>query len=88
MERAMDDAVENRRARLREGVGKLEALSPLATLRRGYAVALGPGNRVLRSVDDFETGSTFTLRVADGKVDCEPLDIHADDDGATLGPRG
>ncbi len=58
------------RGRLLRGAGKLEALSPLATLRRGYAVPLGAGGRVLRGVDDFLPGLGFTLRVVDGRVQC------------------
>lgn len=48
--------------------GRLHALSPLAVLERGYAVARAEDGRVLRRVDDFPAGRTFTLRLADGSV--------------------
>ena len=60
----------DRQQRLRAGAGKLEALSPLAALSRGYSVALGPGGHVLRRTADFLPGSMFTLRVSDGSVEC------------------
>lgn len=53
---------------------KLDALSPLGALRRGFAVPLGRSGRILRSVDAFEPGDAFDLRVADGTVPCRVED--------------
>ncbi|MGQ0814629.1 MAG: exodeoxyribonuclease VII large subunit [Gemmatimonadota bacterium] len=64
----MRAAVRRRNDRLARIAGKLEALSPLAALARGYAVALDEAGKVLRSTHDFENVATFTLRVADGSV--------------------
>jgi exodeoxyribonuclease VII large subunit len=51
--------------------GRLHALSPLATLERGYAVARDGdgGGRTLASIDDFAPNAAFTLRLRDGEVD-------------------
>jgi exodeoxyribonuclease VII large subunit len=49
---------------------KLDALSPLAALRRGYAVPLTEDGRILRRVEDFEADARFGLRVTDGTVSC------------------
>jgi exonuclease VII large subunit len=51
--------------------GKLDALSPLGALARGFAVPRSPDRRVLRHVADFHSGDRFTLRVTDGSVDCQ-----------------
>ena len=69
--RAVARRVERPRQALQAAAGKLEVLSPLAVLGRGYAVALGGGGRVLRRVADFAPGVPFTLRIADGRVQCE-----------------
>ena len=69
--RAVSHRIERSRQALRAAAGRLEALSPLAVLGRGYAVALGGGGRVLRRVTDFTPGDPFTLRLADGRVECE-----------------
>lgn len=53
---------------------KLDALSPLGALRRGFAVPLDRSGRILRSIDAFEAGDTFGLRVADGTVPCRVED--------------
>jgi exodeoxyribonuclease VII large subunit len=64
------DLLEGRARRLARAADKLDALSPLAALRRGYAVAQDPDGRVLRRVADFEEGASIRLRVLDGRVDC------------------
>jgi exodeoxyribonuclease VII large subunit len=63
LDRAADE-IAHHRARAR-------ALSPLATLQRGYAVLQGADGHVLTSVGDVATGAAVSVRVADGR-------IHAD----------
>jgi exodeoxyribonuclease VII large subunit len=61
-------AVERRRARVRELAARLETLSPLATLSRGYAVALNERGGALPSAALFEPGMRFALELRDGRV--------------------
>ena len=48
--------------------GRLDALSPLGTLARGFAVPRDASGRVLRRTTDFRAGDAITLRVVDGVV--------------------
>ena len=48
---------------------RLDALSPLRVLARGYAVARDEKGRVLKQVKQLPAGKEFTLRVSDGEVD-------------------
>jgi exodeoxyribonuclease VII large subunit len=60
---------ERRTARLTTAAGQLNALSPLATLSRGYAVArAADGGPTLTSVDQFTPGGRFDLLLRDGTV--------------------
>jgi exodeoxyribonuclease VII large subunit len=59
---------ERRRARLAELGGRLHALSPLATLSRGYAVARDADGRALTSVERFQKDMPFDLVLRDGRV--------------------
>jgi exodeoxyribonuclease VII large subunit len=61
-------SVERRRAVLGSQAGRLNALSPLATLARGYAVARDADGHTLTSVSSFEPGMLFELRVSDGSI--------------------
>jgi len=67
---AMERGLRLRRDGVAATAARLQALSPLNVLSRGYAVPLGGGGRVLRRVDDFAAGAAFDLRVADGVVPC------------------
>ena len=48
---------------------KLDAMSPLKVLSRGYAMVENEQGSVLRSVSQFSPGSHFSVRFADGVVD-------------------
>ncbi len=48
--------------------GRLDALSPLATLGRGYAVARSLDGRAMASVQEFTPGQPFDVLLADGAV--------------------
>lgn len=87
LERAMAVAVDRRRQRLAGLAGRLQALSPLSTLERGYAVPLTRDGRVLRTTDDFTPGRSFVLRVTDGRIDCETGAVHPDGDGPFTASR-
>jgi exodeoxyribonuclease VII large subunit len=69
-------SVELRRAALGAQAGRLNALSPLATLARGYAVARDEEGRTLSSVGQFEVGGAFELRVRDGRIRAETQAVH------------
>jgi exodeoxyribonuclease VII large subunit len=58
LERNARRLTERRRERLGGLAGRLEALSPLATLSRGYTVARTPDGRLLRHTEDFPTSRT------------------------------
>ncbi|MDX1393603.1 MAG: exodeoxyribonuclease VII large subunit [Gemmatimonadota bacterium] len=66
-------------ARVATAAGRLHALSPLATLSRGYAVAVDDGGTVLSRVAQFEPGAPFRLRVRDGSVRATTESVSDDD---------
>lgn len=58
-------------ARLALLAGKLDALSPLTVLARGYGVVkLKKDNTLIKSVNDVTNGDEIEINVADGKIDC------------------
>jgi exodeoxyribonuclease VII large subunit len=60
--------VERRRARVQELAARIEALSPLATLARGYSVALNEKGGALPSAALIKPGMRFALEMRDGRV--------------------
>lgn len=69
MKNASMRAAERRRSLVSGAAGRLNALSPLATLSRGYAVARGKGGETLSSTAQFATGQTFDLLIQDGQIE-------------------
>jgi len=62
------EQVARRRTQLGAVSGRLHALSPLATLARGYAVARGRDGSTLSTVAQLSDGLPFDLVVRDGTV--------------------
>jgi exodeoxyribonuclease VII large subunit len=60
--------LDHRRSGLQSVAGRLHALSPLATLARGYSVARGATGETLASVTQFSDDLPFDLIVRDGVV--------------------
>jgi exodeoxyribonuclease VII large subunit len=53
-------------------VGRLETLSPLAVLARGYAVCwTGDRTRLVRAASDVSVGETVKVTLANGELGCE-----------------
>ena len=60
-----------RRARVDGLASRLQALSPLAVLQRGYAVVRGPDGRILQSVQQIKPGDAITARLKDGELSAQ-----------------
>ncbi len=73
LERSIQQSLEQKRAAFSMLSGRLEALSPLATLARGYSVARTSEGTVLRRVTDFHPGLQFDLKVTDGTVEANAV---------------
>jgi exodeoxyribonuclease VII large subunit len=72
--RSAATAVERRTARLGAAAARVQALSPVATLARGYAVARQiDGGPVLKRASDFRPDMPFDLILADGAVRAHTL---------------
>ena len=66
--------------RLREVAGKLDSLSPLAVLSRGYAVCwTGDRRTAIRDASDLSAGSRINVTLSRGSLDCTVDQAHASD---------
>ena len=55
---------------------KLEALSPVKTLARGYSITYSSDNKVIDSVADASCGQNILVRVKDGQLGCSVTSIE------------
>jgi exodeoxyribonuclease VII large subunit len=92
----VDRRLEGERRRTRELSASLRALSPLATLARGYAIAQVEGGAIVRDASQAPAGAALTITVARGSLEARsegeidestvaPLDDGAPDDGVSVG---
>lgn len=69
-ESAVEVILQNHRHKLSKNVARLDALSPLKTLSRGYSVAYAKDGKIISSVSGAVSGEAFSLRMQDGEADC------------------
>ena len=60
------------RTKFINNVSKLDALSPLKTLSRGYSIA-SKENKIVKSVKDLNTGDKISIRFSDGEKEAEVI---------------
>jgi len=59
---------------------RLDAMSPLKVLGRGYAIATDEAGRAVRSAASLKTGDRVQVRVDQGRFSAAVLDVHEDDE--------
>jgi len=79
----LDQCIESRfrqwRSRLSAATSELDAISPLATLNRGYAIAKRlPEGIVLTNADQVQQGIQVSIKLARGSLLCEVERIEDD----------
>lgn len=57
---------------------QLEAVSPLATLARGFSVTTAADGNVVKKTSQLQRGETLKTRLDDGWIESQITDIHAD----------
>ena len=67
LDSALSKVITDMKSRATLAIGKLEALSPLAVLSRGYSVVENNG-RIVDSVKKVKSGETVTIRLTDGTL--------------------
>ena len=72
---AQTQSVERKRRRYVEQTAKLDAMSPLKVLTRGYAMAQKKDGTVLRSVRQIEIADEIGITVGDGRVTAMVTDV-------------
>lgn len=71
----MDRKLKRHNEHLESCMGRLNAISPLNTLKRGYSIVQHEG-RLVRSVRDVKKGDTLEMRVIDGTIACKVTDTE------------
>jgi len=73
---AVTSRLEEARSRLAAAAASLDALSPLAVLKRGYSVAEDARGSILRDARKVSAGETVRLRLAEGALRCRVEEVE------------
>ena len=74
--------------RLTLAEGRLKAVSPLAVLSRGYAIAVSSNGRLIIKAEDAGSGDELELLFSDGRVRCRVLERVEDEGDLAEGTGG
>ncbi|MCX7715082.1 MAG: exodeoxyribonuclease VII large subunit [Clostridia bacterium] len=50
--------------------GKLDAMSPLSVMSRGYAIPIDASGNIIKTAKALKSGTNFTLKLSDGEKEC------------------
>ncbi len=78
LSRVATGLIAQRATRLERATLRLEALSPLAVLNRGYAIVYAPDGSILRSATSTRAGQTIRARLAQGSLRATVLTNNAE----------
>jgi exodeoxyribonuclease VII large subunit len=82
-DRATLALLEKRRSRLQRVATKLDALSPLSVLGRGYALVRDGEGRVVRKANTLEAGAHIRVRLEEGELTAQVLTTDRRERGAS-----
>lgn len=74
-----NNACSQQKMKLSTYMAKLDALSPLKVLNRGFAMASDGQGHLIKSVSSVEVDSSLVLRMADGSLRCTVNEIEKED---------
>jgi exodeoxyribonuclease VII large subunit len=77
LHRSAGELISLRRIRLNRASARLEALSPVAVLSRGYALVYAADGTLLRSAADTATGQNIRARLAEGTLEAQVTATNA-----------
>ena len=64
--------IENKKNKYLQIISKLDALSPLSTIKRGYGI-IKKDDKVITSIKSVNKKDKISLELSDGKIDAEVL---------------
>ncbi|MGO4887099.1 exodeoxyribonuclease VII large subunit [Anaerobacillus sp. MEB173] len=70
LKKAFETIIMNKKHSFHNQISKLEALSPLKVMDRGYSLVYTDDQALVKSVKQVSTGDYIQVQVQDGKLDC------------------
>lgn len=68
--RNYQEKIKDKKTNMELLINKLDALSPLKTLNRGYSISYNSAGKIIKSIDQVMIGDAIKVSVADGQLSC------------------
>ena len=75
--RAIGGQLDRESTAVEHHLARVRAMSPKATLERGYAILVGPDGHALGSVDEVDPGDDLLAHLLDGQLVVEVREVRA-----------
>lgn len=76
MENSMKRVLESAKNKLSVVCGKMDALSPLMVLSRGYSITRSSEKEIIKSISGVKTGDMLEITVTDGNMICSVKEVN------------
>lgn len=80
LDSALNAAMTRKKNEYLRAAAKLDALSPLKVLSRGYAIAMDEDGRAVKDSSGVRAGDKLTVRLASGALGCRVEDVYGKQD--------
>lgn len=74
--------LQRKRSQLGLAAGKIDSLSPLSILKRGYSVCRNEKGHIVKSSTEISRGDAVSVTLASGELDCRVEDIREPQQGS------
>ena len=75
---AIKDVIDAKDEKLKIGMASLDALSPLAVLRRGFSIVENETGKILRDADNITENETVKIRLSRGRIKVRVLEVSGE----------
>ncbi|WP_106497185.1 exodeoxyribonuclease VII large subunit [Lentibacillus sp. Marseille-P4043] len=79
----MKQIIDKKSVQFTTTIDKLALLNPLETMKRGYAIPYSHNGEIINSTEKVGKHDTITVRLSDGTLACEVLEIKEETNGNT-----
>jgi len=76
LQRRLQSLIERRKLLLAQQASRLNAVSPLATLERGYALAQTDSGTLVRDANELKPGDSLHVRLGRGSLETQVTTVH------------
>ncbi|MGP4074362.1 exodeoxyribonuclease VII large subunit [Halobacillus sp. K22] len=74
------EALNSKKDQFHNRLDKLSLLNPLEIMKRGYAIPFKEDGNVVKETSHVKQGARLALKVHDGTINCEVLDVEEDEE--------